>query len=74
MRRGDALGKACMAEPSAYRQTVIPDRSKRVMQLDVQVQITFEWCGLRVNGSDRKGIIKSNEDWPGAAGNIGLLG
>ena len=55
MRRGDALGKACMTEPSAYRQFVIPVRSKRVMQLDVQVQITFERCGLRVNDSDRRG-------------------
>lgn len=74
MRRGDALGKACMTEPSAYQQFVIPVRSKRVMQLDVQVQITFERCGLRVNDSDRKGTIKTNEDRPGAAGNIGLLG
>ena len=44
------------------------------MQLEVQVQIPFGRCGLRVNDSDQKGIIKTNEDRPGAAGNIGLLG
>ena len=63
-----------MTETSACRQFVIPFRSKCVMQLDVQVQITFERCGLRVNDPYRKGIIKTNEDRPGAAGNIGLLG
>ena len=74
MRSGDALGKACMAEPSAYRQTAIPDRSKRVMQLDVQVQVTFEWCGLRVNNRS-KGDHQTNEIGrvpPGTSGYSGV--
>ena len=74
MRRGDALGKACMTEPSAYRQSVIPVRSKRVMQLDDQVQTTFERCVYAQTILIEWASIKTNEDRPRATGNIGLLG
>ena len=55
-----------MTEPSACRQFLIPVGYKRVMQLDDQVQITFERCVCAQTILIERASIKTNEDRPRA--------